>query len=159
MSNFYLLFSDSIGVTEVNFFLQPSYGVETFDSCKTVSMPLANQLALDLMCGRPASACTPEVWFEFLGDANKFAPFQINYKFRRDAPGFKPLNIPTHGCAERPTVCFLTFLLKFKFECLFRLIQRRVIAWIAKRVAQCRRRLQNRPLRLSLEIYRVLKSS
>lgn len=66
-------------------------------------MPSTNQVVMDLMCGEYGSAyCTPQRWFNFMGDAEvPFVPFQINYKSGDEpADGFTPYNPPTRPCNE-----------------------------------------------------------
>lgn len=64
-----------------------------------VQNPATNQLALDLMCGEWGSEyCTPQRWFNFMGDASgAYVPFQINY-IGTDAPGFTPYDPETRAC-------------------------------------------------------------
>lgn len=63
---------------------------------------------MDLLCNRPVVSCSPELWFEFLGDAHAFSPFQINYVMS-DKPkekDFTPLTIETFPCNKSPLVGF-----------------------------------------------------
>lgn len=93
----------------MDFYLKRSYAEGTFESCKNVYVPLLNQLALDLMCGRPVSECNPDIWFKYITDP-VLSPFLINYKLtNEEVDGFKPLNIETRGCAEKPTVLKQSF--------------------------------------------------
>ena len=66
-----------------------------------VQMPSTNQQALDVLCGSDgAEFCTPQKWFDFMGDVNVPAvPFQINY-LSGDEPvdGFTPYNPSTRAC-------------------------------------------------------------
>lgn len=59
-------------------------------------------MALDLMCGSwGAKFCTPQRWFDFMGDGSSaYVPFQINY-ISGDQPvdGFTPYNPPTRECS------------------------------------------------------------
>ncbi|RVE48036.1 hypothetical protein evm_007348 [Chilo suppressalis] len=88
-------------VTEIDYHLGATYMNTTYSSCSQVQMPSTNQMAMDLMCGDYGSAyCTPQRWFNFMGDAEvPFVPFQINYK-SGDEPvdGFTPYNPPTRPC-------------------------------------------------------------
>ncbi|XP_034834594.1 NPC intracellular cholesterol transporter 1 isoform X1 [Maniola hyperantus] len=87
-------------ITVVDYHLSATYMNTTFSSCKDVQTPSTNQLALDILCGE-AYTCTPQRWFNFMGDANvPQVPFQINY-ISGDAPvdGFTPYNPPTRSCS------------------------------------------------------------
>nr|UZD10842.1 Niemann-Pick type C1 a [Mythimna separata] len=67
-------------ITTLTYDLSLDYMQATFNSCIQVQAPSTNQLALDIMCGEyGAEYCTPELWFDFMGNASAFAPFQINY--------------------------------------------------------------------------------
>ncbi|KAK6628499.1 hypothetical protein RUM43_002314 [Polyplax serrata] len=91
-------------VSEINLYVNKSYTYGTFDSCKHVYLPLANQYAMDILCNRPVVSCTPELWFQFLGDASAFSPYQINYVMS-DKPKvkeFTPLTIKTYPCNKKP---------------------------------------------------------
>ncbi|XP_068617935.1 NPC intracellular cholesterol transporter 1 isoform X2 [Battus philenor] len=89
-------------IDEIDFHLGATYMNATFDSCIQVQMPSSNQRALDLMCGSwSADFCTPQRWFDFMGDASTaFVPFQINY-ISGDEPvdGFTPYQPPTRPCS------------------------------------------------------------
>ncbi|GBP78634.1 NPC intracellular cholesterol transporter 1 [Eumeta japonica] len=91
-------------IEELDYHLSSTYMGATFNSCSQVQFPSANKLALDLMClPWGAVACTPQRWFDFMGDANEnaYVPFQINY-ISGDAPsgGFTPYNPPTRPCSS-----------------------------------------------------------
>lgn len=88
-------------VSELDYHLGATYMNTTFDSCSSVQMPSTNQQALDVLCGSDgAEFCTPQKWFDFMGDVNVPAvPFQINY-LSGDEPvdGFTPYNPSTRAC-------------------------------------------------------------
>ncbi|CAG9788893.1 unnamed protein product [Diatraea saccharalis] len=88
-------------VMEIDYHLGATYMNTTYSSCSQVQMPSTNQMAMDIMCGDYGSAyCTPQRWFDFMGDAEvPFVPFQINY-LSGDEPvdGFTPYNPPTRPC-------------------------------------------------------------
>ncbi|CAG4982286.1 unnamed protein product [Colias eurytheme] len=90
-------------IDEIDYHLGATYMNNTFTSCSNVQVPSSNQLALDLMCGEYGSQfCTPQRWFDTMGDANSaFVPFQINY-ISGDEPsdGLTPYNPPTRPCNE-----------------------------------------------------------
>ncbi|XP_013179899.1 PREDICTED: Niemann-Pick C1 protein isoform X3 [Papilio xuthus] len=89
-------------IEEIDYHLGATYMNSTFDSCIQVQMPSSNQRALDLMCGRwGAVDCTPQRWFDFMGDASTLlVPFQINY-ISGDEPvdQFVPYQPPTRSCS------------------------------------------------------------
>lgn len=66
---------------------------------------MTNAYVMDLMCGRPVSQCTPEIFFNFIGDRNIRSPFQINYLLTDSSMnGFSPLSVKTYACNETPMV-------------------------------------------------------
>lgn len=66
-------------VVELDYYLDAEYMNATFDSCKDVRVPSWEGSALDLMCGE-ADPCTPQRWFDFMGDVKPYGwPFQINF--------------------------------------------------------------------------------
>ncbi|KPJ18614.1 Niemann-Pick C1 protein [Papilio machaon] len=89
-------------IEEIDYHLGATYMNSTFDSCLQVQMPSSNQRALDLMCGSWGAAyCTPQRWFDFMGDASTgLVPFQINY-ISGDEPvdQFVPYQPPTRSCS------------------------------------------------------------
>ncbi|XP_050677149.1 NPC intracellular cholesterol transporter 1 isoform X3 [Leptidea sinapis] len=88
-------------IRELDYHLSTTYMNTTFTSCSSVQVPSTNQVALDLMCGEYGSVfCTPQRWFESMGDVNSpYVPFQINY-ISGDEPvdGFTPYNPPVLPC-------------------------------------------------------------
>lgn len=98
-------------VKEIDLYITEKYTNGTFNSCSQVSMPSTGQLALDLMCGMPASRCSPKNWFYFMGDAagNRYVPFQINYLAKestKPVDGFIPLDPKVVPCNEKIDVSF-----------------------------------------------------
>ncbi|XP_013148224.1 PREDICTED: Niemann-Pick C1 protein isoform X2 [Papilio polytes] len=89
-------------IEEIDYHLGATYMNSTFDSCLQVQMPSSNQRALDLMCGKwGASYCTPQRWFDSMGDSSSpFVPFQINY-ISGDMPDDQvvPYQPPTTSCS------------------------------------------------------------
>ncbi|XP_038222649.1 NPC intracellular cholesterol transporter 1 [Zerene cesonia] len=88
-------------IDEIDYHLGATYMNNTFTSCSNVQVPSSNQVAFDLMCGGYGSQfCTPQRWFDTMGDASSaFVPFQINY-ISGDEPsdGLMPYNPPTLPC-------------------------------------------------------------
>ncbi|XP_076437724.1 NPC intracellular cholesterol transporter 1-like [Babylonia areolata] len=67
-------------VTEVDYALTPSFAVGMYNSCRDVQLPSANMKAMEILCGRPASDCTPQNWLDYMGNTNNAqTPFQINF--------------------------------------------------------------------------------
>ncbi|XP_057335819.1 NPC1-like intracellular cholesterol transporter 1 [Microplitis mediator] len=95
-------------VNAVDLFITNKYLQGTFTSCSQVSVPSIGQLALDLMCGHwGATYCTPQRWFDFMGDAahNVYVPFQINYNTTDTKFGpFTPLDPKITPCNQAPNV-------------------------------------------------------
>ncbi len=77
-------------VTELDFYIDESYTVSTFESCKKVVHPSSGLLALDLACGAPAKDCTHVRWFDFMGHydpvSNPFVPFEVKYIWGQEGP-------------------------------------------------------------------------
>lgn len=90
--------------------------IETYNSCKQVSVPSTGQLAIDLMCGSWGSrSCTAKRWFDFMGDIvnNPYTPFQINYKNTSVPVGsYTPIDPGTTPCS----VALSVSIIKFQFE-------------------------------------------
>ncbi|CAH2093182.1 unnamed protein product [Euphydryas editha] len=88
-------------IEEITYHLSATYMNTTFSSCANVQMPSTNQVVLDLMCGSYGSSfCTPQRWFDFMGDkSTPGVPFPINY-ITGDEPvdGFIPYNPPVRPC-------------------------------------------------------------
>ena len=67
-------------VVSVDYYVSEDFSYGMFNSCKDVQMPSANQKALDILCGMPAAQCTPQKWFNFMGDTlNGHTPFKIEF--------------------------------------------------------------------------------
>ncbi|XP_031634860.1 NPC intracellular cholesterol transporter 1 isoform X2 [Contarinia nasturtii] len=89
-------------VKAVDISISDKYLNGTFRSCSQVIVPSTGKRALDMMCGEwGASRCSPQKWFEFMGDAegNPYVPFQINY-ITEPINGYKPLNPMVVPCNE-----------------------------------------------------------
>lgn len=53
-----------------------------YNACKDVEAPSSNLKALSLLCGRDASACTPNNWIQYMFDIkNGQVPFPIDPMF------------------------------------------------------------------------------
>lgn len=62
-----------------------AYGM--FNSCKDVQNPSSGK-SLSALCGIDASQCTPQLWFEFLGNKEKnpgYVPFNIYFNISANA--------------------------------------------------------------------------
>ncbi|XP_055614441.1 NPC intracellular cholesterol transporter 1, partial [Uranotaenia lowii] len=94
-------------ITEVDLHIMEQYMNGTYESCSQVSIPSANKLALDLMCGTwGASRCSARKWFEYMGhkEGNTYVPFQINYiphTSPADVDPFEPLSPRVVPCSEK----------------------------------------------------------
>lgn len=74
-----------------------------YNSCKDVVNPTTSAPALAMMCGTWGMSCTPEKFYEFVGDVNAWSPFQINYVFWDDEvtpEGLEPRNRPMKTCDQ-----------------------------------------------------------
>lgn len=97
-------------VSAVNYAISTDFGVGTYNSCKDVSLPAANQKAISMTCGdKDPSQCSPKDWLKYMGDPNNpKAPFEINFLLQ-DAPWIDhdhgnitltPLNTTAVSCTE-----------------------------------------------------------
>lgn len=83
-----------------------AYGM--FNSCKDVQNPSTGKKALDMLCGREASECTPENWLQFMGDKtrNPMAPFFFYYTISNNATvRLDKLNITLKPMRDSVTPC------------------------------------------------------
>ena len=67
-------------VKEVDYFMSEDMSNGIYDSCKNVFNPMTSSPAIETICGFWGKYCDPQKLFDFVGDANAFSPFQINYK-------------------------------------------------------------------------------
>lgn len=60
---------------------------------------------MDMMCDIEESDCTPQKWFDYMGDpkANDYAPFLIKY-ITEPISGLTPFNRTTFACNEAVNV-------------------------------------------------------
>ncbi|XP_012286776.1 Niemann-Pick C1 protein isoform X2 [Orussus abietinus] len=87
----------------IQFYVTEKYVNGTYDSCKQVSVPSTGQLALDFMCGEPASRCTAYKWFKNMGNAmeNPYVPFEIVYVTSDEPVGpYTPVDPPITPCSK-----------------------------------------------------------
>lgn len=83
-----------------------AYGM--FNSCRDVQNPSSGKKALDMLCGREASECTPENWLQFMGDKsrNPMAPFNFYYTISNNATVNLPkLNVTLKPMRDSVTPC------------------------------------------------------
>jgi len=68
-------------ISEVTYAVSEQFGFGMFNSCRDVQNPSSGQHALDMLCGKDASKCTPANWLEFMGDKslNPVVPFTIKF--------------------------------------------------------------------------------
>ena len=91
-------------IESVNYVVGEDFAEGMFQSCKDVQMPSNNQKALGVLCGRDASACTPQNWLDYMGDKdNHQTPFQINFNISASPITFgnvtlHPMDYPTIPC-------------------------------------------------------------
>lgn len=98
--------NDNKVVKAVNYAMSTDFAFGMFNSCKNVQMPSANELALSVFCGRPASKCTPYNWLKYMGEtSNGHTPFEIDF-YVQDTPWvsnttvLKPMNVTVTPCNE-----------------------------------------------------------
>jgi len=68
-------------ISEVTYAVSEEFGVGMFNSCRDVQNPSSGKHALDMLCGKDASKCTPENWLQYMGNKhlNPMVPFTINF--------------------------------------------------------------------------------
>ncbi|OWF43470.1 Niemann-Pick C1 protein [Mizuhopecten yessoensis] len=77
-------------VESVNYVMSKDFAFGMYNSCKNVEMPSANELALNMFCGRTADKCTPYNWLQYMGEtSNGHTPFEIDF-YIQDVPWVSP---------------------------------------------------------------------
>ena len=68
-------------ISKVTYTVSEDFGYGMFNSCRDVQNPSSGKHALDMLCGKDASKCTPQNWLKFMGDKtlNPVVPFTINF--------------------------------------------------------------------------------
>ena len=75
-------------ITDINYYVSPTFKQDLFDSCKDVTFPGNNVKVLTLICGTTAEKCTAQKLLRYMGNtANGHVPFDIYY----------PLSVPTNS--------------------------------------------------------------
>ena len=75
-------------ITDINYYISPTFKQGLFDSCKDVNFPGNNGKVLTMICGTTAEKCTPQKLLRSMGNsASGFMPFDIYY----------PLSVPTNS--------------------------------------------------------------
>lgn len=93
-------------VTSVEYVVSRDYSDSMFASCSHVQLPSANEKAIAVLCGRPACSCTPQNWFDYMGDpANGHQPYTIYFKITNDVVFVQnkkivPMNYTTIPCTD-----------------------------------------------------------
>lgn len=101
-------------IRSIYYALSENFAYGMFNSCKDVQNPSSGKAALSMLCGMPASECTPKLWLQFLGDKTKnpnFVPFNINFNISANASmhldilnlTLSPMNDTIEPCAGRCT--------------------------------------------------------
>ncbi|XP_033726498.1 NPC intracellular cholesterol transporter 1-like isoform X1 [Pecten maximus] len=99
-------YSDNYTVVEsVNYVMSKDFAFGMYNSCKNVEMPSANELALNMFCGRTADKCTPYNWLQYMGEtSNGHTPFEIDF-YIQDVPWVSPTNISSVPMNSTITPC------------------------------------------------------
>lgn len=68
-------------ISEVTYAVSEQFGFGMFNSCRDVQNPSSGKHALDMLCGKDASKCTPANWLQYMGDKNlnPMVPFTIKF--------------------------------------------------------------------------------
>ena len=66
-------------VSELTYAVSEEFGVGMFNSCRDVQNPSSGKHALDMLCGKDTSRCTPQNWLDYMGNTtqNPYVPFTI----------------------------------------------------------------------------------
>merc|ERR550519_1309198 len=65
-------------IAKINYYASPQFKKGLFSSCKDVVFPEDNEKILNLLCGRSAETCTPQLLVEYMGStSNGMSPFDI----------------------------------------------------------------------------------
>ena len=113
-------------VKSLTYYAEKDFANNIFDSCKDVYSPAISGPALGAMCGSwGAEFCTPERFFDFLGNvkSNDFVPFEIKYNFDQSEvpPGMKLYNTKILSCNETINVSKIkSYFIKTRFLGSFR---------------------------------------
>ena len=86
-------------VNEITYYMNESFAVNVYDSCKNVYIPSTGP-AFGVMCGSwGVELCTPRRLFEFLGAVTSpYVPFQITYNFDETPEGIEPYDSKVYPC-------------------------------------------------------------
>ena len=96
-------YTGPVKITQMNYYVSPTFKQGLFDSCKDVNFPGNNEKVLNLLCG-PTSAgkCTAELLLRYMGNtANGFAPFDIFYPSLPRNSTMSPMNITVFKCNKQ----------------------------------------------------------
>lgn len=89
-------------VFELSYYISLTFANAMYNACKDVQAPSTNIKALNVLCGREASKCTPQNWIKYMFNIeNGQVPFAID-PFFSDVPvkGFDPMNNATFNCTQ-----------------------------------------------------------
>ncbi|XP_066513297.1 NPC intracellular cholesterol transporter 1-like [Hoplias malabaricus] len=91
---------NSSNVHRLTYYINQTFANSMFNSCKDVQAPSSSQKALDILCGKEVSQCSPNGWIEYMFNIeNGQIPFSIDPVFS-GTPGMIPMNNQTFGCTE-----------------------------------------------------------
>jgi len=94
-------------ISEVTYAVSRDFGVGMFNSCRDVQNPSSGKHALDMMCGKDASQCTPEYWLKFMGDKdlNPLVPFTIKFVLTANDTFVPGPNVTLHPMSSHIEPC------------------------------------------------------
>ncbi|XP_051989877.1 NPC intracellular cholesterol transporter 1-like [Xyrauchen texanus] len=93
---------NNTNVFEVSYYIGQTFANAMYNACSDVQAPSSNDKALNLLCGKDATECTPNNWIKYMFDINNGqVPFAIDPVFS-DVPvaGMTPMNKTTFSCTE-----------------------------------------------------------
>ena len=94
-------------ISELTYAVSEQFGVGMFNSCRDVQNPSSGKHALDMLCGKDASKCTPQNWLQFMGDKklNPMVPFTIDFKLTSNDTFVPGPNVTLHPMMSEIESC------------------------------------------------------
>jgi len=94
-------------ISEVMYAVSEEFGIGMFNSCRDVQNPSSGKHALDMLCGKDASTCTPKYWLQFMGNKtmNPMVPFMINFVLTPNDTFVPGLNVTLHPMTSHIEPC------------------------------------------------------
>jgi len=94
-------------ISKVTYAVSEDFGVGMFNSCRDVQNPSSGKHALDMLCGKDTSKCTPQNWLDFMGNRtlNPVVPFTIIFNLTRSDIFVPGPNVTLHPMTSHIEPC------------------------------------------------------